>query len=291
MQRRITLVLAAVAALCLVVAIPASAAKKGSKTDRAQNKALKAYGKAIKKNAKSIRGQSKSVKTLNNSAKSLNSSIKSLKEIADRADKSSAAITAGVPTIVKGLTDLKTGLLAAGAGLTQLKTLATSQEYGIAQMIVLEGGTTPNPQEGSFLETPDIPDTVQQGMTTQQFVAQQAGTLIVAYGVRSNEKDGTGASDPAAACKVTVTDEEGGTETTAPNAALGGVPFQFVNTKSSLTSTVAGNEGFPFGLKTVAPDADVTQNLTTALPVVAGETYTVGMSCVDTTPSPTDPGA
>ena len=45
--------------------------------------------------------------------------------------------------------------------------------------------------------TPDIPDTVQQALTTQQFVAQQAGNLIVAYGVRSNETDGTGASNPA----------------------------------------------------------------------------------------------
>ena len=211
--------------------------------------------------------------------------------IADRADANAKTVLDAAPAIIKGLTDLKTGLEAAGAGLTSLQKLATSQEYGFGQVIVLEAGPTPNPQEGSFIQTPDIPDTVQQGMTTQQFVAQNDGTLIVAYGVRSNETDGTGASNPAAACKVTVTNQTGDIATTAQEPLLGNVPFQFVPTKSTLTSTVAGNQGFPFGLKTVAPDADVTQNLTTAVAVATGESYTVGMSCVDTTPSSTDPSA
>ena len=40
-----------------------------------------------------------------------------------------------------------------------------------------------------------------------------------------------------------MTNEAGDTETTAPRRALGNVPFQFVPTKSTLTSTVVGNEG------------------------------------------------
>lgn len=297
MHRRISLLIVAVAVLCLAVAVPTASA--GKKTDRAQNKKLKSHSKSIKKNSGAIKKNSQRIRIgeadvgkLKSAAKDAADAIQALKGIADRADTNAATVLAAAPAIIKGLNDLKDGLVAAGGGLTSLQQLATSQEYGIGQVIVAE--PTPNPQEGSFIETPDIPDTVQQGMTTQQFVAQQTGALVVAYGVRSNETDGTGAATAAAAaaaCKVTVTNEGGTTETTAPNATLGGVPFQFVPTKSTLTSTVPANAGFPFGLKTVAPDADNTVTFATAVTVTLGDTYTVGMSCVDTSPSATDPSA
>ncbi len=142
--------------------------------------------------------------------------------------------------------------------------------------------------------TPDIPDSVQQAMTTQQFKAQGSGTITVLYGVRSGESDGTGSSLPAAHCKVTVSNESNEIETTAANASLGGVPFQPVNTKSALTSTTPANAGFPFGLKTdnTANDADVTTTFASAVNVLAAnDTYTVGLSCVDTSASSTDPSA
>lgn len=148
-----------------------------------------------------------------------------------------------------------------------------------------------NPQEGSFIVTPDIPDAVQQAMTTQQFIAQQSGDLLVSYGVRSNESDGTGSSNPAALCRVTVNNETGETGGTGPNASLGGLPFQPVNTKSALTSTDPANAGFPFGLKTSGADADSTTVLPTTVTVTAGQPYTVGLSCVDTSASSSDPSA
>lgn len=210
-------------------------------------------------------------------------------------------IEAGVPQVLAGLTQLsaaatqlKDGLTTVGAGLVSLKTLATSTEYGFGQAIVLVG-STPTAEAGSFVVTPDIPDTVQQAQTEQVFKAQHAGTVIIQYGVRSAESDGTGASDPAALCKVTVTNELGATQSTAPNAAIGGLPFQPVPNKSTLTSTIPANAGFPFGLKQTAPDDDKTVTLATAIPVdsadATNDTYTVGMSCVDTSPSSTDPSA
>jgi X-X-X-Leu-X-X-Gly heptad repeat protein len=214
------------------------------------------------------------------------------------------AIEAGVPQVLDGLakladaanklkdglTQLKTGLEQAGAGLTSLKTLATSQEYGFGQLLTSTGGP-PTAEAGSFVETPDIPDAVQQAQTEQQFVAQHNGVLIVAYGVRSNESDGNGASDPAASCKVTVTNKAGTTQTTAANPNFGGLPFQPVPNKSAMTSTDPLNAGFPFGLKTNGADADQTVTFASTVAVAAGDTYTVGLSCVDTSPSSTDPSA
>ena len=270
-MQRITFALAAVAALCMVIAVPTASAAKRSKTDKAQNKALKSYGKAIKKqraaqrrHAASLKKQNAAVNTLTNSAKSLNGALNDLKTIADRADKTAAGITAGVPAIVKGLTDLRTGLFAAGAGLTSLRTLATSTEYGFAPGDVIEPGPTPNPQGTRSSQTPDIPDSVQQATGRRSSSSRQnTGTLLVAYGVRSAESDGTGAGDPAAACTITVTNEAACQPTTsAGNAALGGraVP---VRGHQVHADQHGGRQRRvrPFGLKTVAPDADVTQNL------------------------------
>jgi hypothetical protein len=68
-------------------------------------------------------------------------------------------------------------------------------------------------------------------------------------------------------------------------------PFQPVDNKSALTSTDPANAGFPFGLKTNGADADLTTNFVSSINVTAGDTYTVGMACVDTSPHATDPSA
>jgi hypothetical protein len=158
-------------------------------------------------------------------------------------------------------------------------------------MTVISAGPTPNTQVGSFIVTPDIPDAAQQAQSTQQFVAANTGTLTVSYGVRSNETDGTGAANPAALCRTTVTNEGGATESTTGGPVPGLAAFVPINTKSSLTSTDPANAGFPFGPKTSGTDADNLTTLNTAIAVTTGDTYTVGMSCVDTSPSPTDPSA
>jgi hypothetical protein len=199
-------------------------------------------------------------------------------------------LLAALTALQNGLTTVGNGLTTVGNGLVSLKTLATSTEYGFGQLVVLVGAT-PTPEAGSFIETPNVPDDVQQAQTVQAFTAQHTGTLIVSYGVRSTESDGTGAANPAAVCRVWVRNEANDLGQTAANAALGGLPFQPVNTKSTPTSTDPANAGFPFGLKTTGADADVTQNLATSVAVTAGDTYEAGMSCVDTTPSADDPSA
>jgi hypothetical protein len=284
-QVPLALCVAAVAAVSLFAVSSASAYSAGEKrAEKKQNTRIKSALKGV--NAQAL--------VNNEQVKELTS----LRTLAEGTDARLKVIEGAAPQIIDGLGQLKTaaeqlkaGLETAGAGLNSLKTLAGATEYGIGQVIVLE--PAPNPQEGSFVVTPDIPDAVQQAMTTQEFVAQQAGALAVNFGVRSAESDGTGSSDPAAFCKVTLTNEAGATQTTAPNPSLGGVPFQPVDTKSKQTSTEAANAGFPFGQKSGAPDADVMTlfNPTTPVPVAAGDTYTVGLSCVDTSASASDPSA
>jgi hypothetical protein len=282
--------------------IPAGAAfaqnvgTASAKSEKKQNQRIARQAKSIKKVAKATTKVATAVSALSTKVTDQGAQIDAVKAGVDGINAQIAAI---VPAVTKALTDLQAGLLqlkagleTAGAGLTSLKTLATSQEYGFGQLLTSTGGP-PTAEAGSFVVTPDIPDAVQQAQTTQQFVAQHNGVLIVAYGVRSNETDGTGASNPAALCKVTVTNEGGTTETTAPNGAIGGLPFQPVPNKSAMTSTTTANAGFPFGLKTdnTASDADQTVTFASTVAVATGDTYTVGLSCVDTSPSASDPSA
>jgi hypothetical protein len=268
--------------------------KAQQRTDRKQNQRITRVVRSVARVAANVAGVTT---TVGEHTKSL----ADLQTLANGIDGRLKLIEAAAPQIIDGLTklqqaalDLKAGLETAGAGLNSLKTLATSQEYGIGQAIILVGAT-PTPQAGSFVETPDIPDTVQQAQTSQRFKAGHIGTLIVQYAVRSNENDGTGAALPAALCKVTVTNELGVTESTAPNPAIGGLPFQPVPDKSAMTSTIPANAGFPFGLKTTAPDQDKTVTLATAVPVdntnAANDTYEVEMACVDTSPDAANPAA
>ena len=273
---KIALIAAAVAMLALATAGTAGAYTAREKAaERKQNTRIKTALKGV------------NAQTLVNNTQT--QSLVDIRTLAEDVDKRLKVIEGAAPQIVQGLNDLKTGLETAGAGLTSLKTLATSTEYGFGQVIVLTPGATP--QLGSFLVTPDIPDAVQQAQTTQQFVAQHTGSLGVLFGVRSAESDGTGSSNPAAHCKVTVTNEGGSTETTAANPSLGGLPFQPVDVKSAQTSTDPANAGFPFGLKTSGSDADSTVTFVSSIGVTAGDTYTAGLSCVDTSASSTDPSA
>jgi hypothetical protein len=260
--------LLAALALCVVPALASASAK----SEKRQNTAIKRGAKAIKKTAGAVTTLAKGVKGIDDRLKTI--------------EGAAPQIIDGLGALKDGLTQLKTGLETAGAGLNKLKTLASSTEYGFGQVIVISAGPVAHPQVGSFVVTPDIPDAVQQAQTTQQFVnGPDVGNVLVRWGVRSGESDGDGTT-AAANCRITVTNAGGTTEVNG-----GTPPFAPALTKSSLTSTVPANAGFPFGLKTAAPDADVTQDFATTVPVAAGATYTVGMSCVDITPNADDPSA
>jgi hypothetical protein len=285
MRSRLATVVVAIAALGLLVAAPVALAKP-SKTDKSQNKALKTQGKSIK-------SLGKSTKALGKSTKSAASAIAALKVIANRGDKNASTVLAAAPAIIQGLTDLKNGLTQAAAGLTSLQTLATSQEYGIGQVFIA-GTAAP----GSFIETPDIPDSAQQAQVTQTFVAGTAGAITLQVGVRGNESDGTGATNPAAFCRVT---EVSGANSTTSSATAGPnpvapAPYYPINLKSPLTSTT--ETGFPFGPISTDNLTDLTVNGTnsanptgTAATAVIGAPYTISLSCIDPSASATDPSA
>jgi hypothetical protein len=322
----------AVAATCLVVALAAptaGAAGAGSSKAKASQKAkasvtkkrlardIRAIRTRANSNRRNIAALRTSLTTLGTDLRSaisggdktvddkVNAIVGVVTPILQQLGQGSLDLKAGLEKLAAATTEnlllLKDGLEKAGAGLTSLQSYLGATEYGIGQVVIAQPALAP--QAGSFVVTPDIPDTVQQAQTTQQFIAQHTGALVVAYGVRSGESDGTGAALPAAHCKVTVTNESKGagdantvnqsTETTAANPGLGGLPFQPVNTKSALTSTTPANAGFPFGLKTNndEEDADVTQNFVSGVVVATGDTYTVGLSCVDTSPDADDPTA
>lgn len=277
---------AVVASLAVGLMAAPALAQTSKKQERRQNSQLKKNTKNIKKGTNGIKKGVRAVNGVKRNVKTLQTAGAALQVLANSLDADRKTLNGTlIPGFVSALTQLRDGLTAAGAGLTSLQKLATSTEYGFGQVVV---GATP--QGGSFVVTPDIPDAVQQAQTEQQFIAQTAGNITVLYGVRSFETDGDGTT-PAAVCKVTVTNEAGVTQTTAANTALGGLPFQPVPTKSAPTSTVAANAGFPFGLKTAAPDADETVPFNSTVAVAPADTYTVGMSCVDTSPSSTDPSA
>jgi hypothetical protein len=155
-----------------------------------------------------------------------------------------------------------------------------------------------NPEPGAFVVTPDIPDAMQQAQVTNQFIASQAGAITLRVGIRSAESDGTSGADPAASCRVTILQEGAApnARTSLPNPDLGGAPFWQIQNKSPQTSTDPAQAGFPFGLISTDQTADLTTGANSTAPAgspsaTAGLPFTVSLSCVDTTPSTTDPSA
>lgn len=316
----------AVAATCLVAALVAAptagAASAGNAKAKAAQKAKASVTKKrLARDIRTVRRRTnaarRTLRTLGQTLAALQGTVNGVKAAGEGTQGQLNGVIAAVPQVLDALTQLRDGSLALKAGLETLAAKTTegfntvsagfdtveaaltdigdflgATEYGFGQVIVLQPAAAP--QAGSFIVTPDIPDTVQQAMTHQTFVAQHTGNLGVLYGVRSGENDGTGAENPAAHCRVRVTNEAGATETTAANAGLGGAPFQAVPEKSTLTSTNPNNAAFPFGLKTNDNDAGEADNTTTfvsGVPVTAGQTYEVELSCVDVSADADDPEA
>ena len=160
---RIPRKVALLGAAVFVLALPASNAfGAATPTDKKQNTRIVKLSKdltALKKTALTLSG------TLATKA--------SLTAVDNRLK----AIEGAAPQIVSGLTALKDGLTKAADGLTSLQKLATSTEYGVAQVFI---GATP--LSGAFLVTGDIPDAVQQAQTSGSFLATGAGVIHVQVG-------------------------------------------------------------------------------------------------------------
>lgn len=307
----------ALAATCLMVALAApTAGAAGAKSDGPVAKAAvskKKLAKDIKKVNRRANSARRGVKKLNVDLTKLGADLRAAitggdKTVDDKINGIVGVVTPILQQLGQGSLDLKAGLekLAAattegfavvktnletaGAALTDIGDFLGATEYGFGQVIVVEGGTTQNPQEGHFVVTPDLPDTVQQGMTEQSFEADvvNPGPVAVAYGIRTGENDG----DEPGHCRVTVTDEDGNVDST--DAGPFGIGFLPVDNGSALTSTDPDNVGFPFGLKTDDAGADEEDKFATfvsSIVVADGESYSVALSCVDTTPDAEDPEA
>jgi hypothetical protein len=307
--------LVALVAACLVgglsATVPAAASAASSDdavATAAQDKRVTArqVNRKLNSTRKTLRSTRRRVNAARRSIRRLNATLATLGRRLGGTEGGLAGLLGAAPQLISSLQQLGTAVrdqIAPGLkalsdavqgqiapGLKRLGDFVAAPEYGFAQLVVASAGPTLNPQLGSFVVTPDIPDTVQQAQTTQQFVAQHTGALVVLYGVRSGETDGAG-TVAAAHCKVTLTNEGQTTQTTPANAALGGLPFQPVDERSALTSTDEANKGFPFGLKQSGADADKPETFQSTVTVSAGDTYTVGLACVDTTPDANDPKA
>jgi X-X-X-Leu-X-X-Gly heptad repeat protein len=306
-----------------LAAVPASAADGGTKATAAATK----KGPSTRKLNRDIRKVRSRTTRAERRIRGINTAIGALRSLSNGNKQGVDFLLAAAPQLVSGLTQLRDGslqlrdgLVAAGEGLKKLQaaletqigpglqaagTAIRSTEYGIGQVLV--GG---QPLPGAFLVTPDVPDAAQQAQTSQDFVVppsesaapgSSAGPIDVVVGVRSAESDGTGDDNPAAACRVTIDGSDvangaqgvGNFTTSRANPALGGAPFYGIPTKSPQTSTAEENKGFPFGPKS----DDVLVNLTTAensagdATAVVAEPFSVNLSCIDTTPSATDPSA
>jgi hypothetical protein len=262
--RKVVLFAAAVMVLALVPASSASASEKGQNA-------------RIKKLSKDLSAVKKSMADLSTKTDSIDGRLK--------------GIEAAAPQLVKGLNDLKDASLALKSGLESLKSLATSTEYGVGQVFI--GG---NPEPGAFVVTPDIPDAVQQAQVTNQFIASQSGAITMRVAVRSAESDGAPSNDAAASCRVTILQEGAApnARTSTPNPGLGGAPFWDIDYRSPQTSTT--ETSFPFGLISTDATVDLTTGSNSTAPAgspsaTAGTPFTASLSCVDTTPSTTDPTA
>jgi hypothetical protein len=246
------LVTAAVTASTVaLVAVPAAdaATKKLSKTDKAQNTAIKKVGKTAKKAGSDAK----------KAGQAATKGIAEAKAAAGKADSAQGGVNAvlgQVPAVLDGLTKLAAGLTSAGEGLTKIGNALAAQEYGVVKVQV--GGVD---QPGAILDSADIPDdsnaAVVTGTVLVTIPANATNTPITLLaGVRSGESDGTGADNPVASAGIvtmSVADPSGALTVSGGNAGLGGAPI------TSKPNQAAG--GAPvWPIPTKAPRVDATPN-------------------------------
>ena len=256
------LALAVVSAVALAM-VPGSASAATSKAEKRQNTAIKKSASAAKKAGSTARKAGSTARKANARAAAAAASATKAINDAKTANNGVGAInTTVVPAALKALGDLrdgllalKTGLEAAGAGLTRLGAFVQADEYGVVSISV--AGT---PVGGCFYETANIPDNVQDAIVSGTCnipanVASAGGSISVNAAIRSNESDGAASGPDAGVAGIVAftatTATVGGASpvvtgfgATGPNAALGGAPAIGIALKSAPTSTT--ETSFPF---------------------------------------------
>jgi hypothetical protein len=267
--------LVAVLALTLAAA-PASAV---SKPEKKQNKALKTLNKRTK-------ATNKRLKRFSTNLGKLAADVKNAKD-------GLTAIQVAVPTVISSLTQLKTGLETAGAGLTKLSGAFSKQvngvEYGVVQLYFDpegDGFEANDAQPGQLLTTADVPDDANQStMTGKLFFSIPNGTtakeIALKAGMRSGEKDRTAAGGPVGEAGLmamtvsvigatTTTSAGGGNPgaptslplTSKPNAAFGGAPVYAIPTGAERSDATPNPLSFPNNLMIELTDPTRLQTLT-----------------------------
>ncbi|MCW2993687.1 MAG: hypothetical protein JWQ18_1182 [Conexibacter sp.] len=279
--RRRLVAAAITASSVALVAAPAQAASKISKTDKAQNTAIKKVSKTATSASKNAKSAGKSAKAAGVSAAAGIAAAKAADTKAGSAAGTANTILAGVPAILDGLNKLAAGLQQAADGLTKLGANAAAQEYGAVQVAL---GTTVVP--GTVLNSGDIPDDSNAAIVTGTVIVPVPATATAVpvrllAGVRSGESDGTGASDPVASAGIvslSVADTTGGgitigggntglaraPITSAPNATAGGAPVYPIPNKAPRVDATPNPFAFPADLAIDLTDPATLYNLTGA---------------------------
>jgi hypothetical protein len=275
LHRRVVTAAVTASTLALVAVPAADAATKISKTDKAQNTAIKKVSKTAKKAGSDAK----------KAGQAATKGIADAKAAAGKADSAQGGVNAvlsQVPAVLDGLTKLAAGLTSAGEGLTKIGNALAAQEYGVVKVQV--GGVD---APGAILDSADIPDDSNAAIVTgSMLVSIPAGAtntpITLLAGVRSGESDGTGATDPVASAGIVtmlVTSPAGlplgggnGTPlpasvpiTAAPNAAAGGAPVYPIPTKAPRVDATPNPFSLPSQFAIDLTDPSRLQNLGTGV--------------------------
>ncbi|MDX6729476.1 MAG: hypothetical protein QOK49_4281 [Baekduia sp.] len=270
LHRRVVTAAVTASTLALVAVPAADAATKISKTDKAQNTAIKKVSKTAKKAGSDAK----------KAGQAATKGIADAKAAAGKADSAQGGVNAvlsQVPAVLDGLTKLAAGLTSAGEGLTKIGNALAAQEYGVVKVQV--GGVD---QPGAILDSADIPDDSNAAIVTgTMLVTIPAGAtntpITLLAGVRSGESDGTGAADPVASAGIVtmlVTSPAGlplggGNApplaavpiTAAPNAAAGGAPVYPIPSKAPRVDATPNPFSLPSQFAIDLTDPSRLQNL------------------------------
>jgi hypothetical protein len=249
------LLTAAVAASSLALfAVPGAEAAtkpKVSKTDKAQNT-------AIKKAQKTATSAGKNAKKAIKDASSGLANAKTADQKAAAAQNSLNVLFGQLPSVLDGLTKLAAGLTTAGEGLTKLGNAFAAQEYGVVK-VQLGGTDVP----GAILTSSDIPDDSNAATVTGTVLVPVPATvttptpITLLAGVRSGEADGTGATDPVASAGIVSMSATGVTPLVTITGGNTGLPAT-VPITSKANAAAGGAPVWPIPLK--APRVDGTPN-------------------------------
>ena len=258
----------AAAAAAIALAVGAAPATAATKVDRKQTKAIAKLDKRTKAAGKRLTTVAKRLGTLSGDLATTKNGL--------------ATIQGAVPTVISSLTtlgdaakQLKAGLETAGAGLTTLsnsfKGSLAAAEYGVVQLYFDpegDGFEANDAVPGQLLVSSDVPDDANQATLAGKLLLSvpdgtTAKPVALKSGMRSGEKDGTGAANPAGfaglmAMSASIIGAPGTTSIGGGNPGTGGALPLTSKPNAGLPAPLTGAPVYPIPDK--APRSDATPN-------------------------------